>query len=90
VAQKDRALRRRKSPYFMINVTLSHDLDEFLQRVGNECRRQGGYHAPKTMILRSMIRVLKQLVDSGKLDLSKVFSEEEMVKRVLKACGLDQ
>lgn len=88
MAQKDRTTRKRKSQYFMINVTLTLELDEFLQFIGNESRRLGGYHIPKTMILRSLARVLKEVVDSGKLDLAGVFSEEDFVGRVRKSLGL--
>jgi hypothetical protein len=86
--QKGQSSRKRKSQYFMINVTLTLELDEFLQFVGNESRRLGGYHIPKTMILRAMTRVLKGLMDSGKLDLSGIFSEEDFVARLRKAMGL--
>jgi len=72
----------------MINVTLTLELDEFLQFVGNESRRLGGYHLPKTMILRSLTRLLKEMVDSGKVDLSGVFSEEDFLARLRKSFGL--
>lgn len=72
----------------MINVTLTLELDEFLQYVGNESRRLGGYHLPKTMILRSLTRVLKQMIDGGRVDLSGIFSEEDFVARLRKALGL--
>jgi hypothetical protein len=50
--------RERRSRYFMINVLLPPELDEYLQRIGNEARKKGGYHLPKTMLLRAMARVL--------------------------------
>jgi hypothetical protein len=77
-----------RGKYFMINVTLSPEDDEFLRWFGNETRRRGGYHLPKTLILRSMSRVLKELVDSGRIDLDGIFTEQDLMARLLTSLKL--
>ncbi len=84
----------RRGKYFVINVTLPMEDNEFLQWVGNQTRRQGGYFMPKTMILRGMTRVLKQIVDTHQLDLTNITTEDEFVERLMllirkKANGVD-
>lgn len=78
----------RKSKYLMINVTLSHELDEFLQRVGNQARKTGGFKLPKTMLLRGLARVLRELVDSDMVDVSGIMTEDQFVSALREAVGL--
>lgn len=73
-----------------INVTVPLDLDGFLQELGNETRRLGGYHLAKTVIVRSMARALRKLKSSGRLDLREVFTEDEFTGRILRACRADR
>lgn len=90
---REKAVKRlppagRRSRYLMINVTLTNDLDEFLQSVGNEARRTGGYKLPKTLILRALARVLQELKERGKIDVAGVRTEQEFLGRVREAFGL--
>ena len=67
-----------KSDYFKITLTISDDLDELLVRIGNAARMQGGYKLPKTLIIRSLIRLLHE----ADVDVSNVKTEEEFYKRL--------
>lgn len=78
----------RKSRYLMVNVTLSDELDEFLQNVGTEVRKSGGYKLPKTLILRGLARVLQEMVAAKKIDLCEVKTEEDFVERLRQAMRL--
>ncbi|MBI3097926.1 MAG: hypothetical protein HYY93_06710 [Planctomycetes bacterium] len=72
----------------MVNVTLSNELDEFLQSVGNRARKSGGYKLPKTLILRGLARVLRELVEADRIDLAGLKTEEEFVKALRTGMGL--
>jgi hypothetical protein len=71
----------------MIYVSLPHELDEFLQWMGNQTRWQGGYKLAKTEILRAMARVFQEYVRKGEIDLRGIFTESDFVKRVGRAMG---
>lgn len=75
--------RPERSRYFMINVTLAPEDDEFLRWFGNQTRKLGGYHMPKTLILRVMTRILKELVDAERIDLRGIFTERQLLERLL-------
>jgi len=73
---------KSRHKYLMINVTLTPEDDDFLRWFGNETRKRGGYHLPKTLILRSMTRVLKDLVESGRIDIDNLFTEKDLLERL--------
>ena len=83
-AERKKAAQRSKYD-FMVNVTLDHDLDEFLDNVGITVKRSGGHKLPKTRIFRGLARVLKELIRSKKIDLSGVKTEEEFMERLMEA-----
>lgn len=72
----------------MINVTLTPEDDDFLRWLGNQTRKLGGYHIPKTMILRAMTRILKELVDKERVELSGIFTEKDLLERLLASLKL--
>ena len=88
VNTKKKRKKHGKKKYYMINVTLDHRLDEFLQSVGNEARSTGGHKLPKTLILRGLALVLRQLRDAKKIDLKGVTNEADFVDRLREAMGL--
>ena len=67
--------------YYKITLTISEELDELLMKTGNLARAQGGYKLPKTLIIRSLIRLL-QNVD---IDLRGVKTEDEFYARLARA-----
>ncbi|MBN1697080.1 MAG: hypothetical protein JW881_06175 [Spirochaetales bacterium] len=49
-----------KSSYDRINVTLPPHLNEWLLQFSLEIKKAGGYKLPKTLIIRSFIRAIKE------------------------------
>ncbi len=70
-----------KSEYIRVNLTLPDELDRVLQELGNDARATGGYKLPKTMIMRSLVRLLMTL----DVDPSGVKTEDELLERILRA-----
>ena len=70
-----------KSEYIRVNLTLPDELDRVLQELGNDARATGGYKLPKTMIMRSLVRLLMAL----DVDPSGVKTEDELLERILQA-----
>ncbi len=85
---KKKRKKHGQKKYYMINVTLPHSLDEFLQSVGNEARSTGGHKLAKTLILRGLARVLQQLKAEKKLDMTGVRGERDFMERLREAMGL--
>ncbi len=74
------------SNYIRLNLTLPDELDRMLQEFGSDARAAGGYKIPKTMIIRSLIRLLMTL----EVDLSGVRTEEDLLRSLLLATGKSQ
>lgn len=75
---------QNKSDYYKITLTISEDLDELLMKIGNTARAQRGYKLPKTLIIRSLIRLLYEI----DVNVEEVKTEEEFYKRLKQALFL--
>lgn len=65
-----------KSTYYKITLTLPEDLDHLLFEIGQIARSRGGHRLPKTLIIRALIRILKEL----DINLDEVKTEEQFYK----------
>lgn len=74
---------RPKSEYFRLNLTLPHELDAELSKIGYKARSSGGVKLRKTEILRALIRLLLEL----DVDVDGIKSEDEFLERLRKAAG---
>lgn len=77
------ASSRPKSEYFRLNLTLPHELDAELSKIGHRARSTGGMKLRKTEILRALIRLLLEL----EIDVDGVKDEHEFLARLRKAIG---
>jgi hypothetical protein len=78
------ASSRPKSDYFRLNLTLPHELDAELSKIGYKARSSGGVKLRKTEILRALIRLLLEL----DVDVDGIKSEDEFLERLRKAAGM--
>lgn len=64
-----------------ISLTISREMDMWVQSLSHEMKASGGYKLPKSFILRSLINAMMKL----KVDVGGVRTEEELEKRFLRA-----
>ena len=83
--RKDRL--KRKKYNIILNLTLTMEQDKFLQDVGNLSRGEygEGHKLAKTEIFRGLLEVLKELIDSDRINLNEVEDDEDFVRRLRKA-----
>jgi hypothetical protein len=63
-----------KSSYDRISLTLPAQLNEWLHQFALEIKKSGGYKLPKTLIIRSFIRAIKE--SNIKIDLSDIKDDQ--------------
>ncbi len=66
---------------FRVPISITKDMERWLQNLANEMKSSGGYKLPKSYIIRALLDAAMTL----KIDVSGVKSEEELVKRILSA-----
>lgn len=66
---------------FRVPISITKDMESWLQRLSNDMKASGGYKLPKSYVLRSLLSAIMEL----KVDVSGVKTEEELEKRFLKA-----
>ncbi len=71
----------KKQDYFRIPITMPSGMVSYMENLGIECKKSGGYKIANTMIVRCAIRLLQALDP----DISKVKSEEELELRFKEA-----
>ncbi|MBI5614250.1 hypothetical protein HY947_04965 [Candidatus Gottesmanbacteria bacterium] len=62
---------------FRIPLSITKEMESWLQSLSNEMKATGGYKLPKSYILRSLINAMMKL----KVDVSGVKTEGELEKR---------
>lgn len=65
-----------KNAYYKITLTLPEELDNLLFGIGQIARSRGGHRLPKTLIIRALIRILKEL----DVNLDEIKTEEQFYK----------
>jgi len=66
---------------FRVPISITKDMEAWLQSLSNEMKSSGGYKLPKSYIIRALLDAAMTL----KIDVSGVKDEGELVKRVLSA-----
>lgn len=66
---------------FRIPITVTKDMEYWLQGLSNEMKASGGYKLPKSYILRSLLNAAMEL----NVDVSEVKTETELTKRFIDA-----
>lgn len=71
---------KRNEP-FKVHVPMNAELTKWLENLGIDAREQGGFRLAKTTIIKACIRAVMKL----DIDVSKVKTEDELVKRIEQA-----
>lgn len=70
-----------KKNLFRIPISVTKDMEYWLQKLSNEMKASGGYKLPKSYILRSLLTAAMKL----NVDVSEVKTEKELTKRFIDA-----
>lgn len=79
--QENNNSSQNKSNYFKVTLTLPEELDHLLFEIGQTARSKGGHRLPKTLIIRSLIRILKEI----NVDLNGIKSEDQFYEKLMEA-----
>jgi len=74
-------INMKKNEVFKVHVPMNAELTKWLENIGIDAREQGGFRIPKTTIIKACIRTIMKY----DIDLRKVKTEEDLVKRIEKA-----
>lgn len=66
---------------FRVPISITKDMEKWLQNLSNSMKSTGGYKLPKSYIIRALLDAVMHL----DIDPTEVKTEEELAKRVLKA-----
>ena len=66
---------------FRVPISITKDMERWLQDLSSQMKSSGGYKLPKSYIIRSLLDAAMQL----DIDVTNIKNEEELVKRILKA-----
>ena len=66
---------------FRVPISITKDMECWLQDLSNKMKSSGGYKLPKSYIIRALLDAAMQL----NIDMTQIKTEEELVKRILKA-----
>jgi len=66
---------------FRIPISITREMELWLQNLSNEMKATGGYKLPKSYVIRSMINALMKL----KIDVSGVKSEKDLEEKIVEA-----
>lgn len=72
---------KQKEPTYRFHIPMTEDQIKFLDQLGMEAKRTGGYKLAKTVIIRACLEALKKL----SIDLRGVKTEKELTGRILEA-----
>jgi len=66
---------------FRVPITITAEMDAWLQSLSNEMKVSGGYKLPKSYIIRALLNTAMKL----KIDVSGVKSEDDLSARIFRA-----
>lgn len=66
---------------FRVPISITKEMESWLQKLSNEMKSTGGYKLPKSYIIRALLDAAMSL----KIDVSEVKTEDELVKRIIAA-----
>ena len=70
-----------KEPTYRFHIPMTENQIKFLDELGMEAKRTGGYKLAKTVIIRACLEVLKKL----NINLQGVKTEKDLTERILEA-----
>ncbi len=66
---------------FRVPISITKSMEKWLQDLSSEMKSSGGYKLPKSYIIRALLDAAMKL----NIDVVQIKTEEELVKRILKA-----
>ena len=66
---------------FRVPISITKEMDSWLQDLSSRMKSSGGYKLPKSYIIRALLDAAMSL----KIDISGVKTEEELAKRIFNA-----
>jgi hypothetical protein len=66
---------------FRVPISITKDMEKWLQDLSNQMKSSGGYKLPKSYIIRALLEAAMEL----KIDLEGVKTEDELAKRISEA-----
>lgn len=66
---------------FRVPISITKDMESWLQSLSSDMKSSGGYKLPKSYIIRALLDAAMGL----KIDVSGVKTEEELVERILRS-----
>lgn len=66
---------------FRVPISITNEMEEWLQDLSNRMKSSGGYKLPKSYIIRALLSAARKL----DIDVSGVKDEHELAKRILEA-----
>lgn len=66
---------------FRVPISITKGMEAWLQDLSSKMKSSGGYKLPKSYIIRALLDAAMQL----DIDVTEIKTEEELVKRILKA-----
>ena len=66
---------------FRVPISITKDMETWLQDLANKMKESGGYKLPKSYVIRGLLDAAMNL----KIDVSGVKSEDELKERLLEA-----
>ena len=66
---------------FRVPISITKGMEKWLQELSSEMKSSGGYKLPKSYVIRALLDAAMQL----DIDVVQIKTEEELVKRILKA-----
>jgi hypothetical protein len=68
-----------------VPVVMPLEMSDYLDELGSEAKRGGGFKLAKTVLIRALIRAMQTVDEKVGLDLTNVTTEEELRDRLLDA-----
>jgi len=66
---------------FRVPISITKEMEAWLQDLSNRMKSTGGYKLPKSYIIRALLDAARRL----KIDVSGVKTEDELAERILEA-----
>jgi hypothetical protein len=63
---------------FRVPISITKEMEDWLQDLGNQMKSSGGYKLPKSYIIRALLEAAMTF----KIDVCQIKTEEELVKRI--------
>lgn len=70
-----------KKDLFRVPISITKEMEIWLQDLSNRMKASGGYKLPKSYVIRSLLDAAMKL----KIDIAGVKTEDELKKRILEA-----